>query len=83
MDSYWIVLPANNAVATIRDVASRAIRQTENEMRAKLPLQAVVAQLSPPPATDTLTTNSYDGSVDYVGLSNLYCRREDNLRSEA
>lgn len=49
MDSYWIVLPANNAVATIRDVASRAIRQTENEMRAKLPLQAVVAQLSPPP----------------------------------
>jgi len=48
MDSYWVVLPANNAVATIRDVASRAIRQTENEMRAKLPFQAVVAQLSPP-----------------------------------
>lgn len=30
MDSYWIVIPAYNEVATIRDVASRAIRQTEN-----------------------------------------------------
>jgi glycosyltransferase involved in cell wall biosynthesis len=30
MDSYWIVIPAYNEVATIRDVASRAIRQIEN-----------------------------------------------------
>jgi hypothetical protein len=53
-------------------------------MQVKLPFQTAVAQLRHTlPATDTLATKTYGGSVDDVSLNSLYYYREDDLSPEA